>query len=288
MGAMTRVLNDDFRRSVELTTNILTVFCKCVRACPPPGQGCVCSRVAVACVAVCLCRHSMSTFRELHNALMEYRIGDLTMKVLELENSRYISRKLVRGTRGDDVLRRLAPSLTHAGTLALTLSVSHTHATQEMERLEQLADAQKRGDTELEATLRAEWQAYVGKPPPRGTAHHPRLTRANGIALGVWALCRQEDEYKANLKKAKKKLSKLKEIHVMPAPKVRCSGAAARLAPGQPAAHASRLTACTRAMAGSRGPGGCVAPHGAGDAQARQAAGAGLPTVDEPGGGRAR
>ena len=36
----------------------------------------------------------------------------------------------------------------------------------------------------------------------------------------VLAHVRQEDEYKASLKKAKKKLGKLKEIHVMPAPKV--------------------------------------------------------------------
>ena len=39
---------------------------------------------------------SMSFFHNFHNALMEYRVGDLTFKVLELEHARFRSRKLVR------------------------------------------------------------------------------------------------------------------------------------------------------------------------------------------------
>ena len=88
MGAMTRVLNEDYRRSIDLTTNIMTIFCKYVGVLSPLAS--------VHClVANPLRESSMSTFHDLHAALMEYRVGDITMRVLELENSRYQSRQQV-------------------------------------------------------------------------------------------------------------------------------------------------------------------------------------------------
>lgn len=39
MGAMTRVLNEDYRRSIDLTTNIMTIFCKYVGVLSPLAFG---------------------------------------------------------------------------------------------------------------------------------------------------------------------------------------------------------------------------------------------------------
>jgi len=62
---------------------------------------------------------SFSVFEEMHPTLLSAHVGDLTMKVVDLESRRHSARM------------------------------------QELRRLARLAEAQARGDTELEAKIRA-------------------------------------------------------------------------------------------------------------------------------------
>ena len=57
MGALTRVFQEEFKKSMELTFNILRVFL------------------------------AFSNFMEMHGLMANYRIGLLTMKVIEYEGN---------------------------------------------------------------------------------------------------------------------------------------------------------------------------------------------------------
>lgn len=99
LSALTRVLKEDYKKSQPLALNIMQIFFKCVpllwlRMLVVPG--CVCG-----CGSLCACGQpcaSFSVFEEMHPTLLSSRVGDLTMKVVDLESRRHSARMDVRCT----------------------------------------------------------------------------------------------------------------------------------------------------------------------------------------------
>ncbi len=79
MGALTRVLTEEFKKSTELTFNILRIFL------------------------------SFSNFMEMHALLAQYRVGMLTIKVIEYEVKRWISKddeKLEKDMKYENIIKK--------------------------------------------------------------------------------------------------------------------------------------------------------------------------------------
>jgi hypothetical protein len=89
-----------------------------------------------------LCVCSASQFDVFHELLAQYRAGDLALRIVEYEHNRHKFRRDVRAPTM--LLSRLGGPLPHECVLRL----------QELDKLTQLADAQARGDKELEAKIR--------------------------------------------------------------------------------------------------------------------------------------
>ena len=73
MGALTRVLQEEYKKSVELSFNILRIFL------------------------------AFSNFVEMHPLMTNYRIGVLTMKALELQVNRTEHRKIEQQTKEEEI-----------------------------------------------------------------------------------------------------------------------------------------------------------------------------------------
>ena len=132
-------------------------------ACPQPS--------VVTRVAMC----SFSVFEEMHATLLRAHVGDLTMRVVDLESRRHSARMDVRSA-GAVLVVPAGPA--HADRLCVAL--------QELRRMVRLADAQQRGDTELEAKIRAgEDEECVG-PMWRGRSGFRTSRRCAITVAGRW------------------------------------------------------------------------------------------------------